>query len=245
MLTAIVNGNRSRPFPGAVGHCPCCNSEMIPRCGEVKVHHWAHKSKSDCDPWWEPETDWHRNWKNEFPLRWQERVFKDKETGEKHIADLYTLAGLTVEVQHSHLDPKERRAREAFYGDMLWIVDGSRLEGNRKKISDWQSAMVEIVQGREKTNLFLTDKAEDLFPSNWLESPMPVCFDYRGPKADMSSAPQPLFLLYPGAVHGGRLVEPLPRDGLLRSILSERLGAGSIRGIMHNVAKLRLRRNRR
>jgi len=245
MLTADINGNRSRPLPGAVGACPFCHSEMIPRCGEVRVHHWAHKSKADCDPWWEPETDWHRNWKNEFPLRWQERIFEDDATGERHIADVHTLAGLTVEVQHSHLDPAERRAREAFYKNMLWIVDGSRLEGNRKKISEWQNSLVEIIQGQTKTNLFLTDKADELFPKDWLESPAPVCFDYMGPKADLSSTPQPLFLLYPGNVHSRRLVEPLARDGLLRSILSERLDTNSIRNIIQNVARLRLGKKRR
>ncbi len=245
MLTADINGNRSRPLPRAVGFCPFCQSEMIPRCGEVRVHHWAHKSKVDCDPWWEPETDWHRNWKNEFPLRWQEQIFEDEATGERHIADVHTLAGLSVEVQHSHLDPEERRSREAFYKNMLWIVDGSRLERNRKKILEWRNAMVEIVQYKKRTNLFLTDKADELFPKDWLESPAPVCFDYMGPKADLLSTSQPLFLLYPGVVHHRRLIEPLERDGLLRSILSEKLNANSIRNIMQNVAKLRLGKNSR
>lgn len=103
MLTASVNGSRSRPIPGVLGECPFCGSEMIARCGEIKVHHWAHKSKADCDPWWEPETDWHRRWKNEFPIGWQERVFTDRDSGERHIADVQTLAGLTVEFQHSRL----------------------------------------------------------------------------------------------------------------------------------------------
>ncbi|MCT2541086.1 competence protein CoiA [Sedimentimonas flavescens] len=245
MLTADVNGSRCRPLPGAVGSCPFCNSEMIPRCGEVRVHHWAHKSKADCDPWWEPETDWHRNWKNEFPLRWQEYLFTDHATGERHIADVHTLAGLTVEFQHSHLEPNERRARETFYKNMLWIVDGSRLEGNRKKITEWRNKLAEIIQNQHRTNLFLTDNADDLFPANWTNSPAPVCFDYMGPKADSSSDPQPLFLLYPETVHRKRLVEPLTRDGLLRSILSERLNMNSVRGIMQNVASLRLGGRRR
>jgi competence protein CoiA len=240
MLTADIKGNRSRPLPGVVGNCPFCHSEMIARCGEVRIHHWAHKSKSDCDPWWEPETDWHLNWKNEFPLRWQERIFEDEITNERHIADVFTLAGLTLEVQHSHLEPDERRAREAFYRNMLWIVDGSRLEGNRKKIWGWEAALAQIVQGQRRTNLYLTDKAEELFPREWLESPAPVCFDYTGPNSDSTSAQLPLFLLYPGIVHRRRLVEPLPRDGLLRSILSEKLDAKSIHDIMQGVAALRL-----
>lgn len=88
MFTADINGSQSRQRPGANGTCPFCCSEMIARCDEVRVHHSAHKSKSDYDRWWEPETDWHRNWKNEFPLRWQVRILLDQTTNEKHIADV-------------------------------------------------------------------------------------------------------------------------------------------------------------
>ncbi|WP_365321240.1 competence protein CoiA family protein [uncultured Pseudophaeobacter sp.] len=245
MLTANIDGNRSRPIPSAVGVCPFCRSEMVPRCGEVRIHHWAHKSKANCDPWREPETDWHRNWKNEFPLSWQEKIFQDEATGERHIADVHTLSGLTVEVQHSHLDPTERRAREEFYRNMIWVVDGSRLKGNREKISEWRNTLVEISQGQSRTNLFLTDKAEELFPNDWLECPVPVCFDYMGPKGDVSSAPQVLFLLYPGTVHGGRLVEPLPRGSLLRAIFAERVDTSSVRSVTQRVARLRLSNRRR
>jgi len=245
MLTALIEGKKSRPLPGATGQCPFCNSEMVPRCGEVRVHHWAHKSKADCDPWWEPETDWHRDWKNEFPLRWQETILKDKNTGEKHIADVITLAGLVVEVQHSHLDPVERRAREAFYRNMIWIVDGSRLKSNRKKIELWRDSMPQINQAGRNTNLFLCKAPEDIFPEDWLNSPVPVCFDYDGPKSEPTDPAQPLFLLYPGSVHSCRLVEPLPRDGLLRSILSEQLNDQEIRKILHSVSRLRFGRRRR
>ena len=244
MLTALINGNRSRPIPGAVGQCPFCASEMISRCGEVRVHHWAHKTKIDCDPWWEPETDWHRNWKNEFPLRWQEHVFTDQNTGEKHIADVYTLARLTLEIQHSRLDPSERRAREDFYKNMLWVVDGSRLKGDRQKILGWRKALMEINNGQEKTGLCLLKDADELFPSDWLQSTVPVCFDYLGPNAETESVPTPLFVLYPGTVHGGRLVEPLTRDALLRAIYSERVHMPAVRGVLQNVSRLKFTRKR-
>jgi competence protein CoiA len=46
---------------------------MIARCGSQRIHHWAHKNKSEqCDHWWENETEWHRNWKASFPVDWQE-----------------------------------------------------------------------------------------------------------------------------------------------------------------------------
>jgi hypothetical protein len=87
--------------------------------------HWAHKGRLSCDPWWENETEWHRNWKEKFPVDWQE-VVAFAPTGEKHIADVKTSHGLVIEFQHSVLDPDELAAREAFYGEMIWIVDGTR-----------------------------------------------------------------------------------------------------------------------
>ncbi len=29
---------------------------MVPKCGKVKVHHWAHPQSYHCDPWKESET---------------------------------------------------------------------------------------------------------------------------------------------------------------------------------------------
>lgn len=99
---------------------------MIAKCGRVKVWHWAHKGRLSCDPWWENETEWHRNWKDQFPLEWQEQIAIDPATGEKHIADVRTPDGLVIEFQHSPIAPEEIRRREAFYGNMIWIVDGTR-----------------------------------------------------------------------------------------------------------------------
>ena len=99
---------------------------MIAKCGKFVRWHWAHKSRQSCDPWWEAETDWHRDWKNKFPEEWQEVVHTDARTGERHIADVKTPHGLVIEFQHSALSPEERRSREDFYKDMIWIVDGDR-----------------------------------------------------------------------------------------------------------------------
>jgi hypothetical protein len=49
----------------------------------------AHKGRLECDPWYE-ETEWHRSWKDRFPLGWQEQIAYDPVTGEKHIADVRT-----------------------------------------------------------------------------------------------------------------------------------------------------------
>ena len=82
MKFALVNSEKTEATKGAKGRCPSCGSELIARCGEIKINHWAHKGNRNCDPWWENETDWHRTWKGQFPINWQEVVHKDK-NGEK------------------------------------------------------------------------------------------------------------------------------------------------------------------
>ena len=108
--------------------CRRCNGEVIARCGPQRVAHWAHRGMRDCDTWAEKETDWHRAWKNNFPAECQEFIQHDGQSGEKHIADVRTPHGLVIEFQHSHLDPLERAERERFYGNMVWVVDGTRLQ---------------------------------------------------------------------------------------------------------------------
>lgn len=99
---------------------------MVAKCGRVKAWHWAHLSNYNCDPWWESETQWHRDWKNRFPTDWQEVVHVDEKTGERHIADVKTPHDLVIEFQHSPLDYAELVSRESFYKNMIWIVDGDR-----------------------------------------------------------------------------------------------------------------------
>ena len=124
MRFALSNNERIEPTKRARGVCPCCGSELVARCGEIKRHHWSHKKKCD-DHWWENETDWHRNWKNQFPHEWQEIIQYD-ESGEKHIADVKTSAGWTIEFQHSPISKEERDSRDYFYNKLIWIVDGTR-----------------------------------------------------------------------------------------------------------------------
>ena len=126
MKYAFVNGEKVKAQPKLRGTCIFCGSEMVARCGRYKIWHWAHKSKADCDPWWESEGEWHRAWKNKFPEDWQEVVHIDELTGEKHIADIKNPYGLVIEFQHSNIKPEEKESREQFYKDMIWVVNGNR-----------------------------------------------------------------------------------------------------------------------
>lgn len=126
MRYALVDGERAEAQPRARGVCQCCEGQTIAKCGKHVVWHWAHKRREDCDPWWESETEWHRSWKDRFPVEWQEVVHCDPESGEKHIADVKTPHGLVLEMQNSPIHPEEMRSREDFYSKLVWVVNGDR-----------------------------------------------------------------------------------------------------------------------
>lgn len=106
---------------------------MVAKCGEVRVWHWAHKGRLLCDPWWENETEWHRAWKDQFPVHWQEIVHRAGD-GERHVADVKTGDGWVIEFQHSHIKPEERRSREDFYRKLIWVVDGARRKRDKAQL---------------------------------------------------------------------------------------------------------------
>ncbi len=115
------SGEKTRATPGASARCPHCEAEVIPKCGEIKTWHWAHRDVEDCDHWGEPETDWHRSWKHRVPPTRAEVAIE--RGGEQHRADITRSDGTVVELQHSSLSPEEIREREDFYGSMVWLFD--------------------------------------------------------------------------------------------------------------------------
>jgi competence protein CoiA len=129
MQYALVDGLRCEAVPGGRGLCPACGAAMIAKCGPRILHHWAHAGRRDCDPWWENETEWHRAWKNLFPAECRE-ISHVAADGEIHRADIKTPTGIVIEVQHSAMTDAERQAREAFYGNLVWVIDGRGFRDN-------------------------------------------------------------------------------------------------------------------
>ena len=123
MQFALVNGRRSEARTGERGTCPDCGAAMLAKCGTRVMHHWAHASRRNCDPWWENETNWHREWKSKFPEECRE-VSHTAPDGEIHRADIKTPTGIVIEVQHSTMTDQERESRESFYRNLIWILDG-------------------------------------------------------------------------------------------------------------------------
>jgi competence protein CoiA len=93
------------------------------------LHHWAHSGRRNCDPWWENETLWHREWKSHFPPECRE-VTHIAPDGEIHRADIKTPTGIVIEVQHSSMTDAERLSRETFYGNLVWVIDGRGFRQN-------------------------------------------------------------------------------------------------------------------
>ncbi len=147
----VAGKRREAQVSGERGKCPCCGAEVIAKCGEQRVHHWAHKNISDCAFFKkESKTEWHLRWQNYFPEDWREIVGFDPETNEKHIADVKTPGafGLVIEFQHSDIKTTERESREKFYKNMIWGVDGTRLKSYLKNILDNPLYLKELKQGR-------------------------------------------------------------------------------------------------
>ena len=139
MRLAHVDGERREAKPGLAGTCPGCEGVVVAHCGSEKIWHWKHKSRRRCDPWWENETQWHRDWKNQFPEDWQETVHFD-DNGEKHIADVKTERGWVLEFQHSRLEPEERQSRNAFYcPKLIWVVDALRRKTDLTQFEEMMS----------------------------------------------------------------------------------------------------------
>jgi competence protein CoiA len=177
MKFALVEGERREAKPGLFGQCPIYGHPMIAKCGEHRVHHWAHRANCTCDSWWENETVWHRNWKGQFPEKCQE-IIHQSDSGEKHIADVKTKSGVIIEFQYSFLRRDEREARELFYQKMLWVVSGLRRK--RDKGQFFASLEAGTVIYREPTIVSVLAKEGSLL-REWGASRVPVYFDFGTP----------------------------------------------------------------
>ncbi|RWH17164.1 MAG: competence protein [Mesorhizobium sp.] len=208
MRFALVNDVRCEAAPRLIGSCPSCLQAMIAKCGNQRIRHWAHRSRVSCDTWKERETLWHRTLKDQFPAEWQEVQMRD-DSGQRHIADVRTAHGLVVEFQHSHLGANERAAREAFYNNMVWVVDGTRLKRDRGRFQQGGKLLRRV----PATNLFFTHTPEACFPVAWLSSTKPVFFDFEGVRDGSQTADRHvLWCLLPERVEGLAILAPIPRQ---------------------------------
>lgn len=204
MKFAIVSGEKTEAFKRGKGVCPSCSSELIARCGDIKINHWAHKGTRNCDTWWENETEWHRQWKNNFPKEWQEIVHFD-EKGEKHIADVKTEKDWVLEFQHSHIKPDERNSRNVFYSKLVWVIDGLRRKTDKIQFQ-------KVLEESSKTPVGNVNIRQINFPEEsrllkeWLNCRVPVFFDFY--ELNKST----LWFLLPLNIKGEAYLTPFSRE---------------------------------
>lgn len=174
MLFATLNGNKIEAVPQTKALCPLCERPVFSKCGEVNVWHWAHLKGESCDSWYEPETEWHKNWKSIFGKDNSEIVIK--KDGIKHIADILTNENVVIELQNSPIQKPIIRRREIFYEDrMLWIINGIHFKDNfhtsRGNYVFHSSGLREYIQ---KDYSFYWDWAR----KSWNEVQRPVFIDF-------------------------------------------------------------------
>lgn len=223
MKFALVDGKRIEALKGAKGICPGCRTELVAKCGEFKIHHWSHKGNRNCDPWWEPETEWHRSWKNNFPAEWQESHLIDEQRGERHIADIRTSDGFVIEFQHSFINPNERITREKFYKKMVWIVDGTRLKGDYPRFLKGRTDF----RRTEHPRTFYVNFPEECFSSGWVNSSVPVIFDFKGtePLDDPNDLKNQLYFLLPKKDNRPTILVTLSRQDFIDTTFAGELSS--------------------
>lgn len=113
----LYDSRRQLARPRQHSTCPACGQEVIAKCGEIVIWHWAHVH-ADCDPWAEPESQWHLGWKQ----RLEGAGCQIEVVMGNHRADVVTPFGHIIELQNDYQTPDRIRAREDFYGEPLqWV----------------------------------------------------------------------------------------------------------------------------
>lgn len=126
LYAKLPSGEKGPPTErGQRAICTHCDDEVIAKCGQIVRPHWSHKADRDCDPWGEPEGEWHRGWKELVRIDQCEVTMKRTEGGVvlHHRADIVGDRGVVIELQHSSISSETIQAREAFYGRMVWVFD--------------------------------------------------------------------------------------------------------------------------
>ena len=211
MRYALVNGVRQEAQPKHRGGCPNCGREMVARCGKKRIWHWSHLGKLECDHWWEPETEWHRLWKAQFPPEWQE-VPHIAADGERHIADVKTGAGWVIELQNSPISPEERQSREAFYQPMLWVINGLRY---KRDLSAFRNAVIGAQIAKD--NPLYLDPANDMAQifQRWAPRQRPVFLDFGDEEFHVEGFPLGASVLWQLLLHPG------PGDLIIAAVTRE------------------------
>lgn len=185
-------GTRVEAERGVVARCPGCAAVLLAKATQsvLVAPHWAHRA-GDCDTWYEPESAWHRGWKEVFPVEQREVVM------DNHRADVRMRSGTVLEIQHSPITTQEIVERESFYGDMIWLLDARKWDiGHRSR--DYQGSDDYGQETYDRFTISFTKLHEQRLADGAL-----VKFRWRHPKRSWSVAKKPLLF----DIGGGRLIQ--------------------------------------
>jgi hypothetical protein len=118
MMYAKLDNRLQLARPDQRAQCSGCGGDVVARCGDIRIWHWTHVG-DDCDPWSEPESEWHLGWKKHAPTDRTEVMFERGDV--KHRADVVCANGAVLELQASAISPAEIREREGHYKYMAWL----------------------------------------------------------------------------------------------------------------------------
>lgn len=188
MLYEWINGEKRQPRNREERTtCSCCKAPLIPVIPSENVKHWRHPA-GDCDPWSEPEGQWHLSWKENFAPEFREVPIIDVPGDERHRADLFCTAPgalpTVVELQHSPISEVERDKRESFYqryGRMFWLLhlhDEGAFHGTTLKLS-WDRSKP-VKSGAHTFYVMRWTSRSPQFIERWKRSQAHVFFDYEG-----------------------------------------------------------------
>lgn len=138
--------------PGHSYFCPACGSVLIQKLGSINAHHFAHKVKAECDPWYNGKmSPWHIEMQGHFAEINREIVIWNETNTEYHIADIVLGANgkkYVIEFQHSAISKDEFITRSEFYikcgYKMIWVFDFLSCESSKR---------VYIADTREQDNV--------------------------------------------------------------------------------------------
>ena len=125
-------------FSNQAYFCPYCGTELITKKGDIRRHHFAHRSLQACKDSWirnskYDESSWHYDWQNEFPAC--NREIKLELGQVKHRADVI-VDQTVIEFQHSLLSELDFNERNNFYFDLgykvIWLFDLSDLYESKR-----------------------------------------------------------------------------------------------------------------
>jgi hypothetical protein len=151
-----------------------------------------------------------------------------------------TESGVVLEFQHSFLCPEEREARESFYQNVIWVVDGLRRKQDRVKFFASLGDPIAVIG---KLQIFVAPSNEGALLRDWAASRVPVYFDFGDsePGDTLRFNTPTLWRLNPRSPNGIAYLSPVPKRFFLRVHREEQSFEGkcteSVNGIAADVER--------